>query len=461
VRLFLSHSSKSKATVREIKKYIQEDRFAKTWFDEVDLIAGTDVEQHLQNTIQMHSDFVVIFVDREFVKSNWVAKELSWAVEVEQKVQRPFIIPVALDESAWSELDPPDLQKRKFVPLKGDDTEDVITCTRKLLQSLNALIHDEFEKASKAGKDDPSTKLDEATAYLNQMAYNIRMLVLPYRRNKKITIEDLRKQLNKTVDYYLTESKFEKILGYLQNGNHLAGIVFRSDGIYVGEEYYAWKTTLNTDAKKHIARKAMQYIKTGDIVILDAGSTTLEISRQICNAINLGALRELRVITNSVPAAYELIVLAGEKGLEDKSNILQVYQVGGRIRNNTTAVVAHQTQKGNLDLTDFKILKESLGEADVAFVGTNGILEEKGFTTESESEIKTKRAILDSARTKMIVTDSSKFIVSQENSFVLFDEDIKVITVKDSVFQEFRKNRQSSYNQLRRKFIFAGAEEPG
>ncbi|MBF4692564.1 DeoR/GlpR family DNA-binding transcription regulator [Fusibacter ferrireducens] len=131
--------------------------------------------------------------------------------------------------------------------------------------------------------------------------------------------------------------------------------------------------------KDFIGRLAASLIKDHDIVILDSGTTTVEIAKHI-------TAKHITVITNSLNVA---------QSLENKNDI-ELIVTGGIMRWNTMAMVGPMTEKA---LTGI--------HADIAFVGTNGI-SEKGFSTPNLIESETKSMMLGKATKKFIVSDSSK-----------------------------------------------------
>ena len=60
------------------------------------------------------------------------------------------------------------------------------------------------------------------------------------------------------------------------------------------------RSYINKNAKSIIARKAVAMIEDGDAIILDSGTTTLEIANLLENR------RNITVLTNSLPIAYAL-----------------------------------------------------------------------------------------------------------------------------------------------------------
>ena len=113
MKIFLSHSSRQKPLVREIRNNFPEH--IRSWIDEQNLLIGASIESSLSTTIKEDTDFVILFVDSHAVRSGWIQKELEWALEREEKLNRPFILPVLIEPEAWAELQPARFRMRKYV----------------------------------------------------------------------------------------------------------------------------------------------------------------------------------------------------------------------------------------------------------------------------------------------------------------------------------------------------------
>ncbi|SHJ22967.1 transcriptional regulator, DeoR family [Clostridium amylolyticum] len=133
--------------------------------------------------------------------------------------------------------------------------------------------------------------------------------------------------------------------------------------------------------KVHIAEIAATMIEDGDTIILDSGTTTLEIAKRI-------KAKSLTVITNSIDIAAELSLKEG----------VETIVAGGSLRVSTRAMVGHIAEN---TFRNFRV--------DKAFIGTNGISIEEGITTPNMVEAQTKKAMINCARKVIVVADSSKF----------------------------------------------------
>src|SRR5882724_2850701 len=113
MRVFLSHSSKDTALVREIRQSLPEH--VRTWIDEQSLLIGDDIEASTRDVIGTQIDLVIIFIGRDSVKSAWVRKELKWALKRESKLGHSFVLPVALDSESWELVEPAKFRGRKYL----------------------------------------------------------------------------------------------------------------------------------------------------------------------------------------------------------------------------------------------------------------------------------------------------------------------------------------------------------
>jgi len=159
---------------------------------------------------------------------------------------------------------------------------------------------------------------------------------------------------------------------------HGGALVLDSDG---GEPSFIEKVDKFAEEKTQIGKIAANFITDGKTILLDAGTTTLQVAKYI-NAKNV------TVLTNSLDIAYEL---------ENKPEV-EVILLGGTIRWNTRAMVGPLTEAA---MKRFRV--------DMLFVGANAISIEGGITTPNLIESQTKRIMIDIARRTFVVTDHTKF----------------------------------------------------
>jgi len=139
---------------------------------------------------------------------------------------------------------------------------------------------------------------------------------------------------------------------------------------------------LNKEIKEQIGSKAAELIKDNEIIILDSGTTTFEITKGLKN------FSSLVVITNSLEICNELIKCDG----------IRVIAIGGEIdRENLSmrSLVAQQVIRNY--------------SADKAIIGVSALSLEHGFTTSNELAASIKKQMIKSAKQIIVVSDSSKF----------------------------------------------------
>lgn len=137
----------------------------------------------------------------------------------------------------------------------------------------------------------------------------------------------------------------------------------------------------NLVEKSAIAKKAKEYINNGDTIILDSGSTTTELSKQIIG------IKNLTVITNSLNIALIL-------GADPEINLVVT---GGEFKAPTLSLTGQKA-------ADFF---DNL-HVDKLFLATAGITLKSGLTYPSISDICVKRAMIESANEVYLVADSTK-----------------------------------------------------
>jgi DeoR family transcriptional regulator, aga operon transcriptional repressor len=148
------------------------------------------------------------------------------------------------------------------------------------------------------------------------------------------------------------------------------------------EPRYSLKRSQRLAEKEAIARHAAELVPDGSVVVLDSGSTTFALARE------LKRRHGLTVITVDLQIAIEL---ADRPGLD-------VIAIGGRVRPELFGVVGPMSESGLADL-----------HADLAFLGADAIDPVAGVTNANLDEVAVKRAILAAARETHLLADASKF----------------------------------------------------
>lgn len=198
------------------------------------------------------------------------------------------------------------------------------------------------------------------------------------KENGSITVEELAEKLE------VSNMTIRRDLKYLEDANLVArtfGGAILKDSL-IGEIPYNEKTETGIEQKKKISEYAVSLIKEGNTIILDAGTTSMEIAKLIRN------MKNLTVITT------DLMIAAYLTNSED----IKVFCTGGEIQKSTGACI------GTAALEFLSKIN-----ADIAFMGASSIDVEKGMTSPTFEKAKIKRQIMDSAEKTILVSDSSKF----------------------------------------------------
>jgi TIR domain len=141
MRVFLSHASEAKPLVRRLTDKLP--RHIEIWLDADELRLGQKFAQHIERGIRLECDFVIVFVDRHALESEWVRRETALALDRGIDLQRPFVVPVLIDDVA-QRLGELGLDPSVFIYLDARDTSD-----EGVARSAQALEAELFKLASR------------------------------------------------------------------------------------------------------------------------------------------------------------------------------------------------------------------------------------------------------------------------------------------------------------------------
>lgn len=151
---------------------------------------------------------------------------------------------------------------------------------------------------------------------------------------------------------------------------------------FVGEAPFDRRMRENADAKRAIARAVAATIRDGESVMLDTGTTTSFLARELIGH------RRLTVVTNSSDIARTLATVNGNK----------VYMAGGELRSDSGAAFGMSAI-------------EFVGRFNVihAVITTGAIDAVSGVMDYDLDEAEFARVVLTRGSRRLIVTDHSKF----------------------------------------------------
>ena len=137
-----------------------------------------------------------------------------------------------------------------------------------------------------------------------------------------------------------------------------------------------------SEQKNTIAKAAAKLVNDGDVIMIEAGTTTALIARYLTDK------NDIHIVTNST------LVFSYAR----MNPNLQITMVGGEFRRSTESMVG-------------PIALETIGRINVrlAFVGTDGFSIERGMTTHLVEGAEIVKIMKARAQTTVLVADSSKY----------------------------------------------------
>ena len=230
-------------------------------------------------------------------------------------------------------------------------------------------------------------------------------------REGKVKVSELSKLFN------VSEVTIRNDLAQLEKKNlliraHGGAMKFQRAGIDYELDIKAKKNHLQ---KKAIGKLAASLIKDGDIIILDSGTTTLEVAK------NLHTISNLTVITNSLNIAGQLVEYPE----------IKVIMLGGILRRKSLSLV------GINAIESFKNYY-----CDKVFMGVDGIDSEYGISTPNVDEAFLNNIMINNSREVIVVTDSTKF-KNRSFTYIAPIEKITTIVTDENIPEDEKEKIES------------------
>jgi DeoR family transcriptional regulator of aga operon len=176
------------------------------------------------------------------------------------------------------------------------------------------------------------------------------------------------------------------------------------------------KNKLHFAEKEKIGKKAALLVKESDTIIIDSGSTTAEMVR------NLPDLQDLTVITNALNIANQLMV----------KTYVNMIIPGGYLRKNSLSMVGPLAEKS---LRNFNV--------DKAFLGVDGFDTRNGIFTPNVEEARLNEIMIEISREVILLADSSKFR-KRSFAFICHIDQIDMVITDDKIPDDDRKRLQDA-----------------
>lgn len=218
-------------------------------------------------------------------------------------------------------------------------------------------------------------------------------------KQSAVTVQELVEQLQ------VSEATIRRDLQNMED----SGLVTRFHGgarlleTQLEEKSMTMKSWLNIEEKEKISRYGASLIQDGQIVFLDAGTTTY-------NLIDYITAKDITVVTTGIPHLTKL-----------SQHNIKTFVLSGFVKPSTVAVTGKETVSQIRNMT-----------FDLALLGTNGVHPQAGFTTPEEYEGEVKATAIQRSKKSYILADKSKFnklcfvrFANLDEATVILDEKIE------------------------------------
>ncbi|GAK00602.1 DeoR/GlpR family DNA-binding transcription regulator [Geomicrobium sp. JCM 19055] len=195
--------------------------------------------------------------------------------------------------------------------------------------------------------------------------------------SQKVEIEELAKNLN------VSTMTIRRDLTELENQGHLIRVHGGAVPVkeLVAEVPYTNKASINLSEKKQIALLALDYIPENGRILMDSGTTTLEIIRLIKHR------RDLTIITNDIKLAMECI-----------DDPIEIILTGGEMQQGIGACTGPVAENFLSTI-----------HADLFFLGAHAIHPKAGITAPTLEKANIKKKMIEASEMTVLVADSTKF----------------------------------------------------
>lgn len=168
------------------------------------------------------------------------------------------------------------------------------------------------------------------------------------------------------------------------------------------------KDKIHYTEKIKIGKKSASLVKEGETIIIDSGTTTMEMAK------NLNPNFSINVITNAFNIANQLI----------NAQNINIIVPGGTLRKNSHSLVGPLAEKS---LKNFYV--------DKVFIGVDGFDTTQGAFTPNIEEASLNQIMIDIAKEVILVTDSSKFL-RRSLAFICTLDKIDIIVTDKNINKE-------------------------
>ena len=181
----------------------------------------------------------------------------------------------------------------------------------------------------------------------------------------------------------------------------------------VSYDRWLWeKDKINFQEKQKIGKAAAALIMESDTVIVDSGTTTLEVVKNISPKIS-----NLTIITNALN-------IANQVALNQSINLIIP---GGNLKKNSLSLIGSLAEKS---LRNFYV--------DKVFIGVDGFDAHYGISTPNIDEANLNQIMIEISKEVIVVADSTKFL-RRSLAFICKTDRINTVVTDDGISDEDKK----------------------
>jgi len=227
--------------------------------------------------------------------------------------------------------------------------------------------------------------------------------------SKKFSVSEV------TIRHDLEQLERKKLLLRARGG------AMRIDHVVALDQRLAEKAKLFSQEKNRIGKAAASLIKDSDTIILDSGTTTLEVVKNISPGIH-----NLTIITNALNITNHLV----------SNENINLLIPGGTLRRNSISLVGPVAEK---NFRNFYV--------DKAFLGADSFDTRHGISTPNIDEASLNQVMIEISKEVIIVTDSSKFL-RRSLAFICNISCINKVVTDSGILPDDRKRLEEAGIEL-------------
>jgi DeoR/GlpR family transcriptional regulator of sugar metabolism len=179
----------------------------------------------------------------------------------------------------------------------------------------------------------------------------------------------------------VSEATIRRDLESLHEQGRLTRVYGGALAVDVGDEPFAEVSAVRTDEKDRVARKAAELIEDGESILLDIGTTALQLAKQLHG-------RSVTVVTSNLAVLEEL----------QNDEQIELIILGGFVRRSYRSLVGYLTEESLRQL-----------HVNTLFLGTSGVRPDGRVMDSTMIEVPVKRAMIQAADRVVLLADASKF----------------------------------------------------